>query len=358
MVNLKEFENALAHLAFPSQKTKGRLGLRETENYFYDDDSIFEKRLDPFEIDSIKIINCKAFRRLANKTQVFPLPNNPHIRNRQQHTLEVLAIALPLAKFLGLNSALCQAIAYGHDIGHAPFGHFGEKYISEFSGKPFNHAVNGVVIAQYIERKGAGLNLCSETLQGILQHSRTNDPDLKIKKQTIQEISLVMLADKIAYAFADYNDAKRVGYIKEPNSSNIEAFGAYQRSRVATCFQAIVKESAQKGQISFNASMEAKEFKILRQWLYEKIYKPINFDVQKSYLDRLVEFLTTEKYFVGYDPFLLLSLLTDKEVFQFGEFCNTARIPAVESLSNFGVIEIVPWLKDKNIDFSKHGLNL
>jgi len=357
MSDLKQYGKALADLAFKPENSFGRLGCSCAEAYFWDDDNLFFDIASPFAVDAIKILNSKAFRRLASKTQVFPTPKNPHIRTRQEHVLEVYAIALPVAEFLGLNTALCQAIAFGHDLGHAPFDHFGEEYISQNSGRSFLHAANGVVVCQQIERKGAGLNLMPETLQGILLHSRTRDKDLSLQRSIPEEFNLIMLADKIAYTFADYNDAKRMAYIAEPNNSNIEAFGAYQRSRVATCLEALIRESAECGQISFSSSTEAKEFKLLRNWLYEHVYLKINYSTQKSYFDRLIDFFQNETFFAGCDPYLLLALMTDLEIFQFAEFCNTAQILKSTTFSNFGIMEIIPWIKGKNIDFAKPNLN-
>jgi len=356
MEKLEQYHQALANKAFNLKFSQGRSGVNCSKNYFWDDDHFFLKITDPFTVDAVKILNSKAFRRLATKTQVFPTPNNPHIRTRQEHVLEVWALALPIAKFLGLNVSLCQAIALGHDLGHAPFGHFGEEYITKNSGRLFNHAANGVVVCQQIERKGAGLNLMPETLRGILLHSRTRDKKIALFESVPEEFNLVMLADKIAYTFADYNDAKRMSYIKEPNSSNIAAFGAYQRMRISTCAEALICESAEKGRISFDSCTEAKEFKILRNWLYQNVYHKINYSLQKSYFDRLIDFFQKESFFAGCDPYLLLSLLTDLEIFHFAAYCNTAQILKLEHFSNFGIMEIVPWIKDKKIDFSQFSL--
>jgi hypothetical protein len=98
----------------------------------------------------------------------------------------------------------------------------------------------------------------------------------------------------------------------------------------------------------------AHEFKKLRQWLIERVYRPINFGVQRAYLDRLLEFLVKDPHFENRDPFLLISLMTDREIFQFGEFCNSASVPKFEALQNFGVIEILDWLRDKKYNFSHY----
>ena len=353
MSNLEHYRNVLKPMAFNPKNGFVRLGRNDPDlfSHAYDDDDLLIQNLDPFTVDTNKIINSKAFRRLIEKTQVFPLPNNPHIRTRLQHCLEVWAIALPLAEFLGLNITLCQSISLGHDIGHAPFGHFGEEYLSRNSGRVFNHANNGVIVAQQIERKCSGLNLTVETLKGILLHSRTADEKMAISESHSQESSLVMLADKIAYTFSDYNDALREDYFTEPNSSKINFFGTYQRERVSRCMRALIIESAEKGSIAFSTSAEAQAFKYLRHWMFRNIYKPIDYSVQECYLNRLIDFMQSELLFRNCDPYLLLSLMTDREVFQFGEFCNTARKPKIEQLKNFGIMEIAPSLSGRKIDF-------
>ena len=355
-MSLKKYQKALASLAFQTENVQPRRYIDYYRNY-YDDDVHFFEVLDPFEMDAHKIINSKAFRRLQYKTQVFPTPNNSHIRTRLLHVKEVESTAVLLATILGLNVPMCRAIALGHDIGHAPFGHFGEKYLTQKSGKIFSHAINGALIAQRIERKGAGLNLCKETLQGICHHSRTQDPNLTLSQNVPEEFNVIMLADKIAYVFSDYNDAKRNNSIKEPNDSNIEFFGKRQRLRAYHCIEALVEESAEQGKIAFAQSQTAKEFKILRQWLQKNVYQPIKFDIQAIYFERLLDFFSSEKDYQDCDPYVLLSLLTDNEVFQFGEYCKTARIPTSENLANFGIKEIAPWIKGKKLDFSSPKLD-
>jgi dGTPase len=357
MKELTAYKNALQHLAFADQNSRGRKLTPNTSDSRYDDDACLFGVVSPFAIDCDKITNSKAFRRLISKTQVFPTPRNPHIRTRLQHTLEVTTLATVLAEILGLNVNLCRAIAMGHDLGHAPFGHFGERFISEHSGKPFNHAINGVVVAQEIERKGGGLNLCYETLLGILHHSSTKDLALEITPHLIQEINVVKLADKLCYTFSDYNDARRVGYITEPNDTNIRFFGERQRQWLNTCIIAIVAESAEKGHIAFDDREVATEFRKLREWLYVNVYAPINFEVQKNYCARIIDFFSQDSFFKGCDPFLLLSLLTDREVFQFGDLCNTAIIPNIGLWQNTSLSEIVPWIREKAIDFTDPGLN-
>ena len=357
MSNLEKYKNALSPLAFQAEKTQGRKITAQNQDELYDDDIPLFNCMNPFKVDLIKLVNSKDYRRLSYKTQVFPVPSNPHIRTRIQHTIEVMALAVSAAKILGLNSDLCQAIAFGHDIGHAPFGHFGENFITKNSGKLFRHNINGVVVAQEIERKGGGLNLSFETLLGILLHSRTNDKDLTFTPDVAEEYNLIMLADKIAFVFSDYNDAKRFGLIKEPNDSKVKIFGLRQRARVICCLEALAQESAEKGHLSFFDSEIAQSFTAFRNWLYDNVYAKIDFSLQERMLDQVINYLSAEKFFADCDPFLVLSLLTDIEVFQFADLCKSGRQPNLAEISNFGIMEITPFLRGKNIDFAQANLS-
>ncbi|HEX8931769.1 MAG TPA: HD domain-containing protein, partial [Patescibacteria group bacterium] len=138
---------------------------------------------------------------MSDKTQVFTFPNTL-VRNRQKHTFEVAACAMVLAEILGLNTSLTAAAAYGHDIGHVPFGHQGESWMKKAMNRPeLCHEIIGVVIAQKIERKGQGLNLTKHTLEAMMGHSGSMS-----KKSMSQEAWVLRYADKFAYIFHDIND--------------------------------------------------------------------------------------------------------------------------------------------------------
>jgi dGTPase len=197
---LKEYYNSLAHL-----KTNDKAALRRDlpEN---DDDNYMFSFGSPYLIDAQhKILPSKAIRRLDSKTQVLTGILNKHVRTRLSHTYEVISFAVLAARILGLNENLCYAIALSHDIGHPPLGHNTEKFISTISGKTFRHEIFAVVIAQKIERKGNGLNLTYQVLEGILNHSRGSD-SLFLPEKSTPEANLAMYADKIAYIFADINN--------------------------------------------------------------------------------------------------------------------------------------------------------
>jgi len=205
---MEKFKDGLAHKAFRSETSRGRL------NSAKDDDYMYYGVLDPFEMDVQKILESKAIRRLKDKTQVFCFPENPHVRTRLSHTFQVVSVSTLIARILGLNVHLCQAIAWGHDIGHTPYGHMGEEFIARMTGKDFRHEIFGMVIAQRIERMGKGLNLSFETLEGMGNHSR-GDGSLTINPNLPLEYTAVMYADKIVYTFSDIKDGLRNGYLQE-----------------------------------------------------------------------------------------------------------------------------------------------
>jgi len=204
--DLRKYRGALKHLAFDSQKSLGR----RTQD---DEDLILADISDPFWINALKITNAKGFRRESHKTQVWSSPDNPLIRNRMTHTLEVMIIAETIAQILGLNVDLVKALALVPDIGHPPFGHAGERELGKILGFEFKHEIFSVILADKIERKGKGLNLSFEVLDGAPYHS--NGPGIiKIDSKCQPEYIVIRLADKFAYLPSDVNDALRMGYIK------------------------------------------------------------------------------------------------------------------------------------------------
>ena len=171
-----------------------------------------QRPLEPCEIrtcyqrDVDRIVHCKAFRRLMHKTQVFLQPEGDHYRTRMTHTLEVARIARTIARGLQLNEDLTEAIALGHDLGHTPFGHAGERVLDEILPGGFRHNEQSLRVVERLEQEGEGLNLCYEVRRGILCHT---GPD---KAETL-EGQIVRLADKIAYINHDIDDAMRGGII-------------------------------------------------------------------------------------------------------------------------------------------------
>lgn len=161
-----------------------------------------------YQRDRDRILHCSAFRRLKDKTQVFLAPDNVHYRTRLTHTLEVSQIARTIARSLSLNEDLTEAIALGHDLGHTPFGHAGERALNSVYEKGFTHFEQSLRVVDILERGGSGLNLTYEVRDGILCHTRGKEADTL-------EGRIVKLSDKIAYINHDIDDAIRGNIISE-----------------------------------------------------------------------------------------------------------------------------------------------
>jgi dGTPase len=161
-----------------------------------------------FQRDRDRIIHCQSFRRLKHKTQVFLAPSGDHYRTRLTHTLEVAQIARTIARSLGLNEDLTEAIALGHDLGHTPFGHAGERALDSLCSTGFKHYEQSVRVVERIEKNGKGLNLTDEVKNGILCHTKGEDA------YTL-EGQIIRIADKIAYINHDIDDALRAEVMQE-----------------------------------------------------------------------------------------------------------------------------------------------
>ena len=161
-----------------------------------------------FQRDRDRIIHCQAFRRLKHKTQVFLAPSGDHYRTRLTHTLEVAQIARTIARALSLNEDLTEAVALGHDLGHTPFGHAGERALNQLCENGFRHYEQSVRVVERIEKNGKGLNLTDEVKNGILCHT-------KGEEAYTLEGQIIKIADKIAYINHDIDDAERAGVLAE-----------------------------------------------------------------------------------------------------------------------------------------------
>lgn len=267
---------------------------------------------DPFLNDKIKILESKSFRRLQGKALVYCRDLNfinPNIRDRAIHTSEVIALSSKIAKQLNLNLQLTEAIAAGHDIGHIPFSHLGEEVFSEYAKKKFRHHIFSVVMAQKVERKGKGLNLTYETLNGILNHSHSSEKTRQNNQS--KEGKVVMIADDIANTFSNINDAIRMGYFKE-SPKEAKLLGKDQREREYNLVKALIKESKRKKDISFQDSKEVKIFKKLKDSMYENFYLKQNKKREKKVLLNVIKFI--KKIIPKINPLLVVSMMTDYEV--------------------------------------------
>ena len=201
-----------------------------------------------FQIDRDRIIHTRAFRRLKHKTQVFIAPDSDHVVTRMTHTIEVQQIARTIAKALGLNEDLTEAIALGHDLGHTPFGHAGEEKLAELLPTGFRHNEQSLRIVEKLEKEGEGLNLTFEVRDGILRHSKgmasvTSDDGWGTPATLEGEI--VKLSDGIAYLNHDIQDAIRAGLITEESIPlrAIRLLGNAHSNRINTLVHDCVKTS-------------------------------------------------------------------------------------------------------------------
>lgn len=192
-----------------------------------------------FQRDRDRIIHSKAFRRLKHKTQVFLAPESDHYRTRLTHTLEVSQIARTVARALRLNEDLTEAIALGHDLGHTPFGHAGERALNDLMPFDFTHFDQSVRVCEHLEKDGRGLNLTFEVLDGIKHHTRGE------WAHTL-EGKLVRFADRIAYINHDIDDAIRAGVISNDDIPKEirDALGHTKTQRITTLLNSIVKNGS------------------------------------------------------------------------------------------------------------------
>jgi dGTPase len=223
-----------------------------------------------FQRDRDRIVHAKAFRRLMHKTQVFIAPDGDHFRTRLTHTLEMMQISRTIARALGLNEDLAEAISLGHDLGHTPFGHTGEAALSQALapyGRTFRHNEHSLRVVDHLEKEGDGLNLTLEVRDGILNHTGKGYP-------ATREGEVVRVADRIAYVNHDVDDALRAGIISPYDlpSDPISALGEKMSVRIDTLVRDMISTSKVKGEISlsdpgYSALMG------LRSWLHENVYR-------------------------------------------------------------------------------------
>ncbi|NPE26558.1 HD domain-containing protein [Methanococcoides sp. SA1] len=306
---------------------------------------------DSFKSDFFKILESKSFRRLSDKTQVWTSPDNPHVRSRAVHTYEVISLSSLIAERLGLNVWLCMAIAAGHDLGHPPYGHIGERTLSRLGKNSFRHEVNSVVIAQHIERRGFGLQLTYETLRGMLLHSRRGRK-MDGMENELNEYSVVMYADKIAYTLSDLNDAMRKGYLSVEDVPDFGMrLGKTQRIRKERLVDALVAESLRKGRVCFGEGKIFEDFKRLRDFMYAEVYGKSDGPMNEVTIESICAYFERHEEFDGCDPILLTSLLTDREANRFGELFVRSADPDVEELKMLGIFEIIPHIRGKGIRY-------
>jgi dGTPase len=224
----------------------------------------------PFQRDRDRIVHSKAFRRLKHKTQVFVAPEGDHYRTRMTHTLEVTGIARNVSRALGLNEDLTEAVGYGHDLGHPPFGHIGEEVIDrairERGGDGFRHNEHSLRIVEVLARDGEGLNLTEQVRDGILNHTGPTKPETL-------EGRVVRLVDRVAYINHDIDDAVRAGILDERDlpAEQIELLGDSGSARIDTLVRDIVSRSEQEGDIGQSAEIGGAMLR-LRKFMFDRVY--------------------------------------------------------------------------------------
>jgi len=220
-----------------------------------------------YQRDTDKIVHCKAFRRLMHKTQVFLQPEGDHYRTRMTHTLEVTRIARTITRALGLNEDLSEAIAMGHDLGHTPFGHAGERALDMLVSGGFRHNEQSLRVVDILEKNGQGLNLTYEVRMGILGHTGDRIPETL-------EGQIVRHSDRIAYVNHDIDDAIRAGILSNEDIPDTvtDVLGNTHAQRIDTLVCDMIATSREAGAILLSGKVD-QALKELRSFMFEKVYR-------------------------------------------------------------------------------------
>jgi dGTPase len=235
-----------------------------------------------YQRDRDRIIHCKAFRRLKHKTQVFLAPEGDHYRTRLTHTLEVAQIARSIARALNLNEDLTEAIALGHDLGHTPFGHAGERTLNSLCPMGFAHYRQSIRVVEFLEKDGQGLNLTWEVRDGILNHRTSGNP-------STLEGKAVRLSDKIAYINHDIDDGIRAGILKESDipSEYTDVLGNSTKERLNTMISDIIMNSIGKNDLVMSEPVR-KAMTELRKFMFESLYLNPTAKSEEAKADKLI----------------------------------------------------------------------
>ena len=268
----EEYEKlTLSDFACKSTDSKGR--------------KVYEKPCDirtDFQRDRDRIIHSNAFRRLKHKTQVFLIPKSDHYRTRLTHTLEVAQIARTIARALRLNEDLTEAIALGHDLGHTPFGHDGERALDALYPGGFKHYLQGKRVVEIIEKNGSGLNLTEEVIDGIICHTNAVAKTL--------EGQVVKFSDKIAYINHDIEDSIRGGVLKQEELPEmpVRVLGATKSQRITALISSIITNSTDT--IKYDEQTQ-KAHDELRAFMFEKVYFAPSTNEEKGKARIIIDYL-------------------------------------------------------------------
>ena len=252
---LEREEQTLSPYAFLTKNTRGR-----------DHPYVPCENRTEFQRDRDRILHSKSFRRLMHKTQVFLQPEGDHYRTRMTHTLEVARIARTITRALRLNEDLSEAIAFGHDLGHTPFGHAGEVALTEVMGEPFRHNEQSLRVVDVLEKDGQGLNLTYEVRMGILGHTGDFIPETL-------EGQIVRTSDRIAYINHDIDDAMRAGILTEADipAQIAEILGHSHSQRINTLVENMIENTLLTGALGMQPDV-AQAMDRLRTFMFARVY--------------------------------------------------------------------------------------
>ena len=241
-----------------------------------------------FQRDRDRIIHCKSFRRLKHKTQVFLSPESDHYRTRMTHTLEVAQIARTIARALRLNEDLTEAIAMGHDLGHTPFGHAGERTLDKITSFGFTHYEQSARVCERLEKNLKGLNLTYEVLDGILHHTKGDQP-------STLEGQIVRISDRIAYINHDIDDAVRGDIIYSDDIPfDIKlTLGTTKSDRISRLVKSVIDNTEDFVKMDIEIG---EAFDKLHEFLFENVYRNPKATSEETKVDGIIEGLF--RYFV------------------------------------------------------------
>ena len=267
---LKREEQTLSQWGFRSRDSKGRKNPEQPCPVR----TLFQR-------DRDRIIHSKAFRRLKHKTQVFLAPAGDHFRTRLTHTLEVTQIARGIGRALGLNEDLIEAIGLGHDLGHTPFGHAGEKVLNDWCNENglddgFQHHIQSVRVVDVLENEGRGLNLTHEVIEGILKHTKGPGDytlDLDTDESLHWEGRVVKISDRMAYVNHDLQDAIAAGILSEAEIPKefIRILGSTNRERISSMVVDMISTTLAEGVLALSQEMQW-TINGLKNFLFERVY--------------------------------------------------------------------------------------
>lgn len=258
-----------------------------------------------FQRDRDRILHCNSFRRLKHKTQVFLSPAGDHYRTRLTHTLEVSQIARTMARALRLNEDLTEAIALGHDLGHTPFGHAGERMLDKLNPHGFHHYEQSLRVVDHLESNGKGLDLTVEVRDGILKHTN--------QKAETREGQLVRFADVIAYINHDIDDSVRAGIISEQDipDSITGVLGHSKSQRITSLITSIVNGGAEDIHMD-DRTKEA--YDALHKFMFDYVYTNPKCKSEETKAQDMIAYLY--QYYVAHIEALPAQYLND--AYKFG----------------------------------------